>query len=161
MAAPREVLLDDPIMKVDKRQMDNGETRHSATCSGGSAFIRTTAALGDPEWQNAHHHKHTSEFYVVVTGWMAVAEQRPEGQYDINVFRPGQWYMSRPGLDHNILVKPGADIDTHKFLVSQIGQDDKPSDWYDADPVFDRWSKALKLIDIAEFSGVSLSSFEE
>jgi len=148
-------LLEHPLIKVDERQMDNGETRLSVACSGGSAYIRTIAAPGEPAWQNAHYHKHSSEFYAVVRGWMAVAE-RHDGRDYVVVFRSGQTYMSRPGVHHNVLLKPGAHIDTLKFSVSPLDEGDKESDWYDADIDFDKWTKGLTLPKVATLSGVLL-----
>ncbi len=149
------ILFEDDDVTLDRRVMENGEQRDRTVASGGSSYIRTTAALGEPVWQNAHYHKHTSEFYVVVTGWMAVAE-RHDGRDYVTVFWPGQTYMSRPGVHHNSLIKPGADIDTLKYRVSQLREGDKESDWHEADVDFNRWTKGLTLPKVARLSATSL-----
>lgn len=149
------VLFQDDDSKLDRRIMDNNEERLRLEVSHGSAYIRTTAGE-KVEWQNSHYHKHTSEFFVVVTGWMALAERGVEGN-SVRVYRPGETVTSRPLVHHNVYLPAHAKIDTLKYQVSALQPGDKPSDWYPADPTFDVWTKSLTEQDIAEHAGVQLS----
>src|SRR3989344_9149710 len=103
------VLFKDDEVALDRRIMDNKEERVRTVVPDGLSFIWTKADPGEPAWQRGHYHLHTSEFYAVATGWIVVAE-RHDGKDYVAVYWPGYTYMSRPGIHHNVLVKPGSSI---------------------------------------------------
>lgn len=152
MTKPTGVLLNDDEIVVDRRIMDNDEERVRAVMSGGTSYIRTIAGK-EGGWQNSHFHKHTAEFFVVVTRWMVLVD-RAEPLPALRVYRPGETVTSKPGVEHNVYLPAHAVIDTLKYQVTKLRDGDKESDWYRADEAFDRWTKSLTEGAIAKHAGV-------
>ncbi len=116
--------------------MPNGESRLRL----GSDYIRTLDAVG--AWQNAHYHIGLQELYVVVSGWMAFAEEI-NGEMVISFYRAGEYVLTRTNSVHNVYLSNGTDIHTIKFGTPVKNKDKGDSDWWPSLPAFDSLTKSI------------------
>ena len=149
-------------MKLGGRLMDNGELRFSMNAKSGAAYILTAMATEQKgAWQNAHYHggKLLSpgepslkmgiiELILVESGWVASADLMPNGERVIKMCKPGDVWISQPGIAHNIYqrgvthcLKYGAPVGNHD--AQRNG-----ADWWPAPKDFDDWTKSLSEDDI-------------
>ncbi|MGD9981643.1 MAG: hypothetical protein AB7H66_05505 [Hyphomonadaceae bacterium] len=100
----------------------NKERRFRLEKDDGTAYIRTEASVAGG-WQNSHHHEHSTETYIVQSGWMAAAEFR-SGATAIYRFGPGEVYSTEPRIVHNVYLPANAVIHTIKHGPAARG------DWH-------------------------------
>lgn len=111
-------------VKTSNERMPNGEMRFRLTNADGNDFIRTVAGLAGA-WQKAHYHVTLRETYVVVSGWMAIAE-KADGELAITVYWPNDVVTTRPMLVHNVYLPSNAVIHTVKHGSAA------PGDWQES-----------------------------
>ncbi len=155
---PKDLTLDDcnaQGVKFAGREMDNGELRFSVNAGDGSAYIRTVMLPGqEPAWQNSHYHggeilkpgqpelqKGVVELILVQSGWVVAADLLPDGTPMLNLFEVGEYWISQPGVPHNIF-QAGV---THCLKYGEpVGNPEKNgADWYPAPEGFDAWTRSL------------------
>ncbi len=129
------------IIPNAERMSTNGEIRLRL----GSDYIRTLKSGGG--WQNAHFHRGVKEFYAVVSGWMAFAEE-VEGQLSIKIVKAGESVESQPDHVHNVYLPVGADIHTVKYGASVGNPDKNGADWWPADEAFNAATKAISEVEL-------------
>jgi hypothetical protein len=130
--------------------MPNGEKRYSVSLPDGSAWILTVAGETGG-WQNAHYHKGVRETYIVQSGWMAFATIDDEGNYNIDIYVPGDVVNSLPTQHHNVYLPVGAVTHTVKHGDAIGNPDKKGNDWYPAFSDFDTWTKGMGEDDLHAF----------
>jgi hypothetical protein len=158
--------------------MPNGETRFRFVHGPGDECVITTGA-GDPSdrsswsgWQNAHQHgcpfgaeplvtdfvQGICEVYLVQTGKMIWAEWTGE-RFALSVLTAGQFVISRPGVAHNALLRPGDTIPNWKLSAARAvsNPDKNRADWW---PVPDDLNNALKLVTLEEIAAETGCSLE-
>ena len=137
---------------VDGRKMPYGtERRVRLRTPQGSAYILTET--GDKgAWQNAHHHQGMLETFMVQKGWIACASNE-EGHRALGIYRPGEVFTSAIGIDHNVYMAPFSVIHTVQHGRPIGNPNKKGNDWYDADPLFDAWTKSLTVEEMARLTG--------
>ena len=136
-------------------RMDNGEYRFRVMKGGnhGYGYILTMMPKDQPgEWQNSHHHEKAMETYIVQEGWIASARLLPDGFADIEVYRTGESFMTKPGEAHNVYMPSGAVIHTIKH-----GQLTGQKDWF-ASPELDELTKGLNEIQIWDRADKSMQA---
>jgi len=109
-------------IKSNYRIMPSGEKRFGLVARDGSAYNRTEAPEDGAAWQNSHMHSAIKEMYIVQKGFIVFAELE-NGQLKLKKMDKNDYYMSRPGVPHNVYMADGAVTHCVKY-----GETDK-SDW--------------------------------
>lgn len=104
------------------------------------------------EWQNSHYHEKAMEIYIVQEAWIASARLTREGSADIEVYRAGESFMTKPREAHNVYMPSGAVIHTikHGELTGQ-------KDWF-ASPELDALTQGLNELQIWDRAGKSIQA---
>jgi hypothetical protein len=144
-------------MRFPANEMDNGERRFRLMAPDGSGYIRVVMPQGiTGGWQNAHYHggrmlaesepallAGVTELCIVQSGQVAYAEQTPLGERVLRLYGPGEHWVMRPGVAHNVFMFPGAVTHTVKY-GTDVPNPEKGADWYPAPESFDVWTKSLR-----------------
>ena len=131
--------------------MPNGETRSRITTPEGVGYVLTVAPPSATSWQNAHFHKGLIESYQVIKGEIAIAYDKGGGHYKLATLKKGEEVQVGRNTPHNIFLFPGAIIFTAKQGIPVGNPEKGGSDWYEADPLFDAWSKGVSQEEIPKF----------
>ena len=146
---------------ADGRIMDNLERRFRLRAPDGSAYIRTEVNDDQPGgWQNAHHHKGVRETYIVQKGWIVAVEAHLLRTV-VHVYWPGNIFTAEPGVDHNVYMPRGAVIHTVQHGTPVGNPEKNGNDWYPATEAFDRSTKALSVVDMLRYAGVTEARIKE
>ena len=149
-------------IKLAGRKMDNGELRFKVSAPSGAAYILTAMAdEQDGAWQNAHYHGGKllspgepslkigiTELILVESGWVASADLMPNGEHEIKLCKPGDVWISRPGIAHNIYQRGVTHCLKYGVPVGNHDEQRKGDDWWPAPKDFNDWTKSLSEDDI-------------
>ncbi len=155
-------------MKFANSLMDNGEYRFRLMGADGSGYIRTVMPADRPgEWQNSHYHggvlldehsappkKGVIEMIIVQTRWVVTADLLPGGKRQLGLYRRNEFWVSQPGIAHNIYMPRGSVTHCVKY-GDDVVNPAKNSDWYPAPDDFDVWTKSLDEAAIFKQLGLS------
>lgn len=134
-------------------RMPNGEERYRVAYGPASYALVVMPKDVPGAWQNAHFHggrllqpgegeiPGIIELTVVHQGWIAYAELDPVGSRSVRLYQADEYYVSRPGVVHNVYMCRGAVTSTVKYGVPVPNE--KGADWYAAEGEFDAWTKSL------------------
>lgn len=134
-------------LRVTLETMPNGEVRAALRdIRLGADYIRTMLSEGqDAVWQNPHYHggpdalktrQGLRETYTVLKGWIAYAELR-DGKVVVHFCQAGETFTSEPGVEHNVMMGPGAVIHTTKHGTAVGNPEKNGADWWPASTDFE------------------------
>jgi|GEM_PF-524877 len=125
------------IIKRSASLMEDGEIRiRMLDVKDNSGCILTMRPGGSGgAWQNSHSHTNFTELYMVQSGWMGYGVLQPGGTVSFEVYREGQFFLTRKNEAHNIYLPEGARIYTIKYSDAEVGKD------WSASPELDRLTK--------------------
>lgn len=79
---------------------------------------------------------------IVQRGWVGTADLLPDGTRQMGVYERNQYWVSTPGIAHNIFSPPGSVTHCVKY-GDDVVNPEKKSDWWPAPEDFDAWTKSF------------------
>jgi len=112
-------------------RMDNGELRFRLLCEDGNGYVRTLAtSFGG--WQNSHSHSAFREFYLIELGWIAFATPGSDARPIVQIFHPGDIYISPLGEVHNVYLAADSVMHTIRLGIRGVQPLWESAAWFDA-----------------------------